>query len=79
MLARYGFSVSVGSLVTFGLLFVMVSMISVGGHPTKIIDPIELSPFVMVIPDPTIERNVDPPERPPETQPQSISRFRSSL
>jgi len=68
MIARYVISVSVGSAVTFGLLFVMQLLIATGRNALTDSENFRLGDFVRVERNEVIETKKDKPEKPPEPE-----------
>ena len=68
MIARYAMSVSIGTGVTFGLLFIMQLLIATGRNAITDNENFRLGDFVRVERNEIIETKKEKPEKPPEAE-----------
>lgn len=68
MTARYAFSIALGAVVTFGLLFIMQLLIATGQDAITVTQNFRLGDFVRVERSEVIETKKDKPEKPPEPE-----------
>ena len=68
MIARYAMSVSIGTGVTFGLLFIMQLLIATGRNALTDNENFRLGDFVRVERNEIIETKKEKPEKPPEPE-----------
>jgi len=68
MIARYAISISAGTAVTFGLLFVMQLLIATGRAALTDSQNFRITDFVRVERNEIIETKKDKPEKPPEAE-----------
>ena len=68
MIARYAMSVSIGTAVTFGLLFIMQLPIATGRNAITDTENFRLGDFVRVERNEIIETKKEKPEKPPEAE-----------
>ena len=65
---RYGFSVLLGTVITFGLLFIMQLLIATGRGALTEASTFRITDFVRVERSETIETKENKPEKPPEPE-----------
>jgi protein TonB len=68
MTARYAFSIALGAVVTFGLLFLMQILIATGRGALSDTTSFRITDFVRVERNEVIETRKDKPEKPPEPE-----------
>ncbi len=68
MTARYAFSIALGAVVTFGLLFIMQLLIATGQDALTETQSFRLGDFVRVERNEVIDTKKDKPEKPPEPE-----------
>ena len=68
MTARYAFSIALGAVVTFGLLFLMQILIATGRGALSDTTSFRITDFVRVERNEEIETRKDKPEKPPEPE-----------
>ena len=68
MTARYAFSIALGAVVTFGLLFIMQLLIATGRGALTDSGTFRIADFVRVERNESIETRKDKPEKPPEPE-----------
>jgi protein TonB len=68
MIARYAISIGLGTVVTFGLLFVMQLLIATGRGALTEATTFRVTDFVRVERNEIIETKQDKPEKPPEPE-----------
>ncbi len=68
MIARYAASIGIGTVVTFGLLFIMQLLIATGQGALTEGGTFRVSDFIRVERNETIETKKEKPEKPPEPE-----------
>lgn len=68
MITRYATAISIGAVVTFGLLFLMQLLIATGGSAITEASNFRIVDFVRVERETETQRREDLPEKPPEPQ-----------
>ncbi len=68
MTARYAFSIALGAVVTFGLLFLMQILIATGRGALSDTTSFRITDFVRIERNEVIETRKDKPEKPPEPE-----------
>jgi protein TonB len=68
MIARYAVSISLGTAVTFGLLFIMQLLIATGRTALTEAQNFRIADFVRVERSEVVESKKDKPEKPPEPE-----------
>ncbi len=68
MTARYAFSLALGAVVTFGLLFIMQLLIATGRGAITETRNFRIADFVRIERNEVIETKKDKPEKPPEPE-----------
>ena len=68
MTARYAFSIALGAVVTFGLLFIMQLLIATGRGALTDSGTFRIADFVRVERNESIETRKNKPEKPPEPE-----------